>query len=106
MNGQLVTGVTRGGSLWIPNFIVSLDGKRCIGCGRCFKVCPRTVFDLVDRDSVQGQDADEDWQEDEFSDDPHMVMIIQEVNDCVGCAACSRVCPKRCHSHAPMPINP
>ena len=28
-----------------------IDLSKCIGCGRCFKVCPRDVFDLVERDA-------------------------------------------------------
>ncbi|MBF0181223.1 MAG: ferredoxin III, nif-specific [Magnetococcales bacterium] len=101
------TSVTRSGSLWTPNFIVSLEGRRCIGCGRCFKVCPRMVFDLIERESVSGasgEESEEDWEVDGFADEPHMVMIIKDAGDCIGCAACSRVCPKRCHHHAPMPM--
>jgi ferredoxin len=44
-----ITGLTRGGAAWTPTF-VKLDQKTCIGCGRCYKVCPRDVFDLVERD--------------------------------------------------------
>ncbi|MBF0190350.1 MAG: ferredoxin III, nif-specific [Magnetococcales bacterium] len=108
MTGTFVTSLTRGGTPWMPTFITLLDGKRCIGCGRCFKVCPREVFDLVDRDSVaglSGSEEEEDWQDDGFDDDPHMVMIIHNADDCIGCAACSKVCPKRCHTHAPLSRN-
>ncbi|MBF0295114.1 MAG: ferredoxin III, nif-specific [Magnetococcales bacterium] len=108
MNGEWITGLTRGGAHWTPTFVTTLDGNRCIGCGRCFKVCPRQVFDLKDRESVPGllgsEDGEDDWEEDGFSDDPHMVMIIHNADDCIGCAACSRVCPKRCHKHAPWPM--
>ena len=45
-----ITGLTRGGTAWTPEFVLELDGKKCIGCGRCYKVCPRDVFDLVERD--------------------------------------------------------
>lgn len=89
-----VTGVTRGGSEWIPEFVVALDQKACIGCGRCYKVCPRHVFELVERD--YGEDSDE-----EFTDEAVMVMSIADAADCIGCKSCSRVCPKSCHSHAP-----
>lgn len=107
MSDTFVTSRTRGGALWTPTFILSLNGKRCIGCGRCFKVCPRQVFDLVDRESVSGLNAEEgeDWEEDGFSDDPHMVMVIDNGDDCIGCAACSKVCPKRCHAHGPWPLH-
>ena len=45
-----ITGITRGGAEWTPAFITGLNQTNCIGCGRCFKVCPRDVFELVDRD--------------------------------------------------------
>lgn len=90
-----ITGVTRGGETWVPEFVQTLDQTTCIGCGRCYKVCPRDVFELVERD------ADDDEDDDDFSDDTSMVMSIANALDCVGCQACSKVCPKKCHSHAP-----
>lgn len=89
-----IVGITRGGREWIPAFVTELNQSNCIGCGRCYKVCPRNVFNLVERET----DEDED---DEFSDDTAMVMTIADAMDCIGCGACSRVCPKSCHSHAP-----
>ncbi len=89
-----IVGITRGGREWIPAFVTELNQSNCIGCGRCYKVCPRDVFNLVERET----DEDED---DEFSDDTAMVMTIADAMDCIGCGACSRVCPKSCHSHAP-----
>lgn len=108
MTGHFITSLTRGGELWTPTFIIALNGKLCIGCGRCFKVCPRQVFDLVDRDSLVDSSPtgeEDDWQDDGFADEPQMVMIIRDANDCIGCAACARVCPKRCQGHAPLPMN-
>jgi Nif-specific ferredoxin III len=91
------TGLTRGGERWVPQFIESLDASTCIGCGRCYKVCPRDVFDLVDRDDLDDQDElDED---DGFDDDVAMVMMINDGDDCIGCRACAKVCPKACHTH-------
>ena len=45
----MITGLTRGGTEWTPQFAIDLDQK-CIGCGRCYKVCPRNVLDLVERE--------------------------------------------------------
>ncbi|MEW5756137.1 MAG: ferredoxin III, nif-specific [Pseudomonadota bacterium] len=92
---DLITGVTRGGAAWTPAFITDLDQTTCIGCGRCFKVCPRDVFDLVERE-------DDESDGDGFSDDTSMVMAIKDALDCIGCQSCSKVCPKNCHSHAPF----
>ncbi|MBF0610299.1 MAG: ferredoxin III, nif-specific [Magnetococcales bacterium] len=106
MATTMLTSLTRGGTPWTPTFLTTLEGRKCIGCGRCFKVCPRDVFDLVERESIDSDDDEEDWDDDGFSDDPHMVMMIKNGDDCIGCAACSRVCPKNCHHHAPWPVKP
>lgn len=85
--------LTRGGDQWVPEFVTDLNQETCIGCGRCYKVCPRDVFELVERGSDDGDD------DDEFSDEPTMVMAISNAMDCIGCMSCSRVCPKNCHTH-------
>ncbi|MDP3933139.1 MAG: 4Fe-4S binding protein, partial [Methylococcaceae bacterium] len=46
---DFVTGVTFGGTEWTPAYVTDINQKTCIGCGRCFKVCPRDVFDLVEK---------------------------------------------------------
>jgi Nif-specific ferredoxin III len=90
------TAFTRGGTVWTPTFVVDINQKTCIGCGRCYKVCPRDVFELVDREE---DELDEDLEDDEMS-----VMSIKNAMDCIGCGACGRVCPKGCHSHQPLPL--
>jgi Nif-specific ferredoxin III len=92
-----ITGLTRGGKSWTPAFIVDLNQTLCIGCGRCYKVCPRDVFELIDRDELDlGDDDDFD---DDFDEAPGMVMNLKDALDCIGCESCSRVCPKGCLSH-------
>jgi Nif-specific ferredoxin III len=100
---SVITGVTRGGVEWTPAFITALNQSKCIGCGRCFKVCPRAVFDLVEReagDELEDDDDSFDDDSDGFADDTSMVMSLMNALDCIGCQACSRVCPKKCLSHA------
>ncbi len=100
-----ITGITRGGIPWIPAFVTDLNQANCIGCGRCFKVCPRDVFELVDREDFDlDEDDDYDDDDDGFSDDTSMVMSLKNLMDCIGCEACSRVCPKKCLSHEPAPM--
>jgi Nif-specific ferredoxin III len=104
-----ITGLTRGGVEWTPAFVTDLNQGKCIGCGRCFKVCPRDVFELVDREDLDLElEADDDGDygddDDDFSDDTSMVMSLKDLLDCIGCQACARVCPKKCLTHAPAPI--
>ncbi|MGK2953059.1 MAG: ferredoxin III, nif-specific [Thiobacillus sp.] len=77
---------------------MELNQKTCIGCGRCYKVCPRSVFDLIERE------ADEDSYDDDDEDNT-MVMSIANALDCIGCGSCARVCPKQCHTHQSLPLN-
>lgn len=99
MNDEsMITGVTRGGAEWVPAFVVDLNQENCIGCGRCYKVCPRSVFELIERE------VDDDDDDDGFSDDTSMVMSLGNPLDCIGCEACSKVCPKDCHTHSPQPL--
>ncbi|MCY0965631.1 ferredoxin III, nif-specific [Parathalassolituus penaei] len=94
---DVITGRTRGGAQWVPEFVTALNPETCIGCGRCYKVCPRDVFDLVDRADVL------DMDDSDFDDDDEMkVMTIANAEDCIGCVSCARVCPKNCHTHEAM----
>lgn len=93
---EFITGTTFGGAIWTPNYVTDLNQRTCIGCGRCFKVCPRDVFDLIDKDDAD--DFDDDYGDFE-DDDNTMVMSLKNPADCIGCEACSKVCPKDCFTH-------
>ena len=88
----MITGLTKGGTEWTPEFVTDLDQAKCIGCGRCYKVCPRDDLDLVERE-LDDDDEDND-------DDNMMVMALANAADCIGCGACGRVCPKGCYTYA------
>jgi Nif-specific ferredoxin III len=88
------------GEIWTPTFVESLDDQKCIGCGRCFKVCPRGVLELVGltEDGARvAVDPDEDDDDEEYE---KKVMTIAHRDLCIGCTACSRICPKKCYTHA------
>jgi Nif-specific ferredoxin III len=108
---EYITGVTRGGTPWVAQFVTALNEITCIGCGRCFKVCPRDVFQPVERDYALSEDKedddddddDDDWNDEEDEGDS-TVMTLANSMDCIGCEACSKVCPKSCFTHSPMPV--
>ena len=90
----MLTGRTYGGTEWVPEFILSIDHEKCIGCGRCYKACGREVLALIEKPF----DGDDD-----FGDDMgNKVMSIASRESCIGCGACGRACTKRCHSYAPL----
>lgn len=86
---------------WIPQFTQAIEEEKCIGCGRCFKVCGRDVLQLVGIDE-DGQRiavaAEDDEDVDEYV---RMIMTIAHPENCVGCEACSKICPKKCYTHGP-----
>ncbi|WP_028350538.1 ferredoxin III, nif-specific [Bradyrhizobium murdochi] len=87
---------TRDGRDWTPNYLISIDPKKCIGCGRCFKVCGRDVMTLKgineEGDLVDLDDDDEIEKK---------IMVMNDQGACIGCGACARVCPTNCQTHQP-----
>jgi Nif-specific ferredoxin III len=43
--------------------------------------------------------------EDDEEEFEKKVMVLAHPEYCVGCEACSRVCPKKCYTHGPMPAS-
>ncbi len=85
------------GRSWTPRFVKDIDREKCIGCGRCFKVCGRGVLQLMgldDEGELIAVDADDD--DDEYE---KKMMTVANQQNCVGCEACARICPKKCYSH-------
>ncbi|MBE9182780.1 ferredoxin III, nif-specific [Oculatella sp. LEGE 06141] len=95
-----LTGLTLGKKTWTPEFVQAIDHTRCIGCGRCFKVCGQNVL-LLKALNEEGDFVD-DEEEDEIE---RKVMTLIQAENCVGCQACSRVCPKNCYTHGPLNLN-
>ncbi|MDJ0692894.1 ferredoxin III, nif-specific [Mastigocoleus sp. MO_188.B34] len=92
-----VTGLTFGGKTWTPEFAQAIDKDKCIGCGRCYKVCGYNVLTL------KALDEDGEFVDDEDDDEiERKVMVIANQDNCIGCKACSRICPKNCYTHAAL----
>jgi len=89
-----VQSVTRGGRPWQPSYLLGIDPETCIGCGRCFKVCGRSVMDLKGI-TEDGEIVDLDGDDEIL----RKVMTVADPGACIGCAACARVCGKGCQTH-------
>ena len=92
------------GRRWVPRFVQALNRDKCIGCGRCFRVCGRDVLQLIgvsDEGELipLGVGPDDDDDDGEYE---KKVMTIAKQHNCVGCEACAKICPKKCYTHAPM----
>ncbi|MHB1215288.1 MAG: ferredoxin III, nif-specific [Thiobacillus sp.] len=90
------------GRSWTPKFVHAINEEKCIGCGRCFRVCGRDVLQLkgVNEDGEYVEVAlDDDDDEGEYE---KKVMTIANQVNCVGCEACAKICPKKCYDHEVM----
>ncbi|GGF85343.1 ferredoxin III, nif-specific [Azorhizobium oxalatiphilum] len=88
---------TRDGRDWQPDYLIAIDEKKCIGCGRCYKVCGREVMTL------KGLTSDGEFislDDDEDDEVEKKVMVMADTGACIGCGACARVCPANCQTHA------
>ncbi|ADY57107.1 ferredoxin III, nif-specific [Syntrophobotulus glycolicus DSM 8271] len=77
-------GLTYGGSSWTPEFVQAIDPDKCIGCGRCVKVCSHGTLGFGNLDD--DEDAD------------RMQANISNKDNCIGCMACGKTCVKKAFS--------
>jgi len=90
-----MANLTRDGREWVPEFLIAIDAKTCIGCGRCFKVCGRGVMTLKGlTDEGELIDVDPDGDDDEFE---RKIMTLADAG------ACNKVCPKDCQTFSATP---
>jgi Nif-specific ferredoxin III len=96
MEQTMTQAVTRDGRAWQPIYLLGIDQEICIGCGRCFKVCGRSVMTLqgiTEDGDLVGLDDDEEIL--------RKVMTVTDPGACIGCGACGRVCGKNCQKYVP-----
>lgn len=89
------------GRSWIPKFVKGINKEKCIGCGRCFKVCGRDVLQLMGMDD-EGELIAVDIDGDDDDEYEKKVMTVANEQNCTGCEACAKICPKKCYSHEAM----
>lgn len=94
-----LTSLTKGGTTWTPQFVQAIDMNKCLGCGRCFKICQRNVLEL--RAINEHGEFVDDEDDDEVL---RKIMTIANGDDCIGCEACASICGKKCFTHAPLAV--
>lgn len=85
-----LTNRTYGGKPWIPQFATEIDTAKCLGCGRCVKVCSHqclTLESFLDDDDTERYTA----------------AIVQR-DDCIGCQACGKTCVRGCYTFTPLEV--
>jgi Nif-specific ferredoxin III len=78
-----ITGLTKGKKEWTPRFVKTVDDEKCIGCGRCMKICAHGV--------LAPREIDEE-------DSARLYASVANPDDCIGCEACGRTCSKKAFS--------
>lgn len=101
MTSSVVTITLPDGRTWTPKFVSNIDQEKCIGCGRCFRVCGREVLQLVGIND-EGEVIKLELGEDDDDEYEKKVMTVANEKNCVGCEACAKICPKKCYTHEAM----
>jgi Nif-specific ferredoxin III len=81
-----ITGLTRGKKEWTPKFVKKVDDEKCIGCGRCMKICAHGVLAPAEVDEEESA---------------KMFASVKNPDDCIGCEACGRTCSKKAFTFEP-----
>lgn len=88
--------LTRGGTPWVPMYLEEVVESKCIGCGRCNKVCSHGVLGMKGL-TEEGEECPIDDEEME-----RIVTTIVAKENCIGCNACALVCgAKGAQIHVP-----
>ncbi len=47
-SNQVFTSLTKSGKKWVPTYLMDVDAKKCIGCGKCVQICMGKCYKLKD----------------------------------------------------------
>lgn len=73
---------------------VSIDGKLCVGCGRCAEVCPGNLIVLATAGQAAESGAPKAGASKPVGHSPvRKVARLRHPRDCWGCTACMKECP-------------
>ncbi len=75
---------TFGGLPWTPLYVEAIDNSKCLGCGRCVKLC------------VQKSLGMESFEDDEGTE--RHVATIANKELCIGCQSCGSICIRKCYT--------
>ena len=75
---------TFGGSPWTPLFVEEIDTSKCLGCGRCVKLCVQKCLGLESFEDEEGTER-------------HIAKIANK-DQCIGCQSCGSICVRHCYT--------
>ncbi|HEY8909871.1 MAG TPA: ferredoxin [Desulfosporosinus sp.] len=81
---EIVSYKTYSGLPWTPEYVEVIDKSKCLGCGRCVKLCVQKCLGL------------ESFEDDEGTE--RHVAIIANKDHCIGCQACGSICIRKCYT--------
>jgi len=78
----------RHGPIEYEIYMIGIDEALCVGCGKCFDICPTDVFQMVQRpegsprpDPLPGRPPVE------------RLALVERSENCLYCQGCEGICP-------------
>ena len=75
----------RFGAMHIENGVAKVDRSKCVGCGACAEVCPKSIITMIPEKQLSAVACSN-------KDKGAQVMKMCKVG-CIGCGKCARECP-------------
>jgi Nif-specific ferredoxin III len=81
---EVVMYKTFGGSPWTPMYVETFAKDKCLGCGRCVKLCAQKCLGI------------ETYEDDEGTE--RQIARIAVKDNCIGCQSCGNICVRKCYT--------